>query len=114
MMEIKVLEKSESSIKFRVRGGTQSVLNLIKEEADSFDEVSFARRIGLGIMGLANMLISMNLKYDSDKAIEFVDYLMKRIKETAYDESSNLAKEKGSFPAFVAEKLHCLTAIIFQ
>ena len=42
MMEIKVLEKTDSSIKFRVQGGTQSVLNLIKEEADSFDEVSFA------------------------------------------------------------------------
>ena len=73
----------------------------LKEQAD---ETVYARRIGLGIMGLANMLISMNLKYDSDKAIEFVDYLMKRIKETAYDESSNLAKEKGSFPAFVAKK----------
>ncbi|MCW1299398.1 MAG: adenosylcobalamin-dependent ribonucleoside-diphosphate reductase, partial [Candidatus Parvarchaeum sp.] len=73
----------------------------LKEQAD---ETVYARRIGLGIMGLANMLISMNLKYDSDKAIEFVDYLMKRIKETAYDESSNIAKEKGSFPAFVAEK----------
>ncbi len=68
------------------------------------EETVYARRIGLGIMGLADMLISVNLKYDSDKAIEFVDYLMKRIKETAYDESSNIAKEKGSFPAFVAEK----------
>ena len=73
----------------------------LKEQAE---ETVYARRIGLGIMGLANMLISMNLKYDSDKAIEFVDYLMKRIKETAYDESSNIAKEKGPFPAFVAEK----------
>ena len=73
----------------------------LKEQAE---ETVYARRIGLGIMGLANMLISMNLKYDSEKAIEFVDYLMKRIKETAYDESSNIAKEKGSFPAFVAEK----------
>ena len=73
----------------------------LKEQAD---ETVYARRIGLGIMGLANMLISMNLKYDSDKAIEFVDYLMTRIKETAYDESSNIAKEKGSFPGFVAEK----------
>ncbi|MCL5420791.1 MAG: hypothetical protein M1284_03530, partial [Candidatus Parvarchaeota archaeon] len=73
----------------------------LKEQAE---ETVYARRIGLGIMGLANMLISMNLKYDSDQAVEFVDYLMKRIKETAYDESSNLAREKGSFPAFTAEK----------
>ena len=68
------------------------------------DETVYARRIGLGIMGLANMLISMNLKYDSEEAVKFVDYLMKRIKEIAYKESSNLAKEKGSFPAFVVEK----------
>jgi DNA-directed RNA polymerase subunit L len=42
MMEIKVLEKEDSSIKFRVVGGTQSVLNLIKEEADSMEDVTFA------------------------------------------------------------------------
>ncbi|EFD92545.1 MAG: hypothetical protein BJBARM5_0741 [Candidatus Parvarchaeum acidophilus ARMAN-5] len=42
MMEIKVLDKDESSIKFRVKGGTQSVLNIIKEEADSVEGVSFA------------------------------------------------------------------------
>lgn len=42
MMEIKVLEKDDSSIKFRVKGGTQSVLNLIKEEADKVEGVSFA------------------------------------------------------------------------
>jgi ribonucleoside-diphosphate reductase alpha chain len=73
----------------------------LKEQAE---ETVYARRIGLGIMGLANMLISMNLRYDSDKAIEFVDGLMKRVKELAYDESSNLAIEKGSFRAFVADK----------
>ncbi|MCL5976337.1 MAG: hypothetical protein M1580_01950 [Candidatus Parvarchaeota archaeon] len=73
----------------------------LKEQAN---ETVHARRIGLGIMGLANMLISMNLRYDSDNAIEFVDSLMKKIKEIAYDESSNIAIEKGSFPAFVAEK----------
>lgn len=42
MMEIKVLDKDESSIKFRVKGGTQSVLNIIKEEADGVEGVSFA------------------------------------------------------------------------
>jgi DNA-directed RNA polymerase subunit L len=42
MMEIKILEKDDSSIKFRVHGGTQSVLNLIKQEADSVDGVTFA------------------------------------------------------------------------
>ncbi len=41
-MEIKVLEKTDSSIKFRIKGGSQSVLNLLKEEADAVPGVSFA------------------------------------------------------------------------
>ena len=41
-MEIKVLEKTESSIKLRVTGGSQSLLNLLKEEADSIEGISFA------------------------------------------------------------------------
>jgi DNA-directed RNA polymerase subunit L len=41
-MEITVLEKADSSLKIRVVGGSQSVLNLLKEEADQIPEVSFA------------------------------------------------------------------------
>lgn len=41
-MEIKVLEKTESSIKLRVIGGSQSLLNLLKDEADSVEGISFA------------------------------------------------------------------------
>ncbi len=66
----------------------------LKQQAE---ETFYTRRIGLGIMGLADMLIQMNLKYDTEEAIEFVDKLMKFIKETAYDESVNLAIEKGPF-----------------
>ncbi len=41
-MEIKILERDESMIKINIKGGTQSVLNLIKEEADKVDGISFA------------------------------------------------------------------------
>ncbi|MCL5009475.1 MAG: hypothetical protein M1433_00620 [Candidatus Parvarchaeota archaeon] len=41
-MEIEVIEKTEDSIKFRVKGGSQSILNLLKEEADSVSGVTFA------------------------------------------------------------------------
>ena len=41
-MEIKVLEKTDSSIKLRVIGGSQSLLNLLKDEADSVEGISFA------------------------------------------------------------------------
>ena len=73
----------------------------LKEQAE---ETIYARRIGLGIMGMATMFIELGLKYDTDEAIDFTDKMFKRIKEVAYDESSNLAKEKGSFPAFKPDK----------
>jgi DNA-directed RNA polymerase subunit L len=41
-MEISILEKTDSSIKIRVKGGSQSILNLLKEEADSVPGVTFA------------------------------------------------------------------------
>jgi ribonucleoside-diphosphate reductase alpha chain len=68
------------------------------------EETTYARRIGLGIMGMATMFIKIGLKYDTDEAIKFTDDLLRRIKEIAYDESSNIAVEKGSFPAFKADK----------
>lgn len=41
-MEITILEKSDFEIKLRVKGGSQSVLNMLKEEADSTPGVTFA------------------------------------------------------------------------
>ncbi len=63
-----------------------------------------SRRIGVGITGLGDMLIKLGLKYDDDSTIEFVDHLFEKIKNVIYDYSSDLGKEKGSFPAFDAEK----------
>jgi ribonucleoside-diphosphate reductase alpha chain len=62
-----------------------------------------SRRIGVGITGLGDMLIKLGLKYDEDSTIGFVDHLFERIKHVIYDYSTDLAKEKGSFPAFDAE-----------
>lgn len=64
----------------------------------------WSRRIGVGITGLGDMLIKLGLKYDEDSTIGFVDHLFERIKNVIYDYSSELGKEKGSFPAFDAEK----------
>ncbi len=62
------------------------------------------RRIGLGTMGLAEMLIRLKLAYGSDESLEFLDKLFKFICVEAYRESAELAAEKGSFPLFEAEK----------
>ncbi|MCL5101132.1 MAG: adenosylcobalamin-dependent ribonucleoside-diphosphate reductase [Candidatus Parvarchaeota archaeon] len=68
------------------------------------EQSMYERRIGLGVMGLANMLINMKIKYDSDAAVTFANELFRRLKEIAYDESSNLSVLKGSFKGFNSEK----------
>lgn len=62
------------------------------------------RRIGLGVMGLHDMLLEMGLRYNSDEGIELVNKVMKFIKNAAYEASIKLAEEKGAFPKFDADK----------
>ncbi len=64
----------------------------------------YTRRTGLGATGLADMLCEMRIKYDTDEAVYMMDKLFEFIKNTAYDESVEIAKEKGPFPAFRREK----------
>ncbi len=70
-----------------------------------------SRRIGVGFTGFGDMLIKLGLKYDTEEAIEFTDKLFERIKHIVYDESTELAVEKGTFPAFDLEK-HLRSAFI--
>ena len=62
------------------------------------------RRVGLGVMGLADVFMRMSMRYDSDAALELAENIFKVMRDTAYDESCNLAEEKGPFPAFDVEK----------
>jgi len=56
------------------------------------------RRIGLGIMGFADMLYQMRIAYNSEEGREVARQVMKLINDTAHEMSSQLAEEKGSFP----------------
>ena len=58
------------------------------------------RRIGLGILGLADMLMLRGIKYDTDEALDAVEEVMQELSSTAYKTSIALAKEKGSFPKY--------------
>ncbi len=64
----------------------------------------WSRRIGVGITGLGDMLIKLGLKYDDEATVEFVDKLFERITNVIYGYSTELAVEKGSAPAFQADK----------
>jgi len=68
--------------------------------ADIKNNCQHVRRIGLGIMGLHDMLIKMGMKYNSEEALDFISKLMKFIRNRAYESSCFLAVERGSFPLY--------------
>jgi len=63
-----------------------------------------ARRIGLGITGLADALLMLGLTYGSDNSLAVAADVMRLICHTAYRASIELAQEKGSFPYFERDK----------
>ncbi len=56
------------------------------------------RRIGLGIMGWADLLFLLGIPYDSQEAIALASRLMAFVKEKSHDQSGKLAEERGPFP----------------
>ncbi|MGV9661448.1 adenosylcobalamin-dependent ribonucleoside-diphosphate reductase [Nocardia niigatensis] len=58
------------------------------------------RKIGLGVMGLAETLAALGLPYDSEVAVQYTGRLMSRIAQWAHAASRELAAERGAFPLF--------------
>ena len=59
------------------------------------EAVKNTRKIGLGVMGWADLLFRLKIPYDSDQAIELAEKIMSLIKDTAHKTSVELGKEKG-------------------
>jgi len=64
------------------------------------------RRIGLGVLGWADLLSEMEIAYDSDEAVALASMLSKFITLTAWEESHKLAKERGAFPFYDKDKVN--------
>ncbi|MDD4447906.1 MAG: adenosylcobalamin-dependent ribonucleoside-diphosphate reductase [Methanothrix sp.] len=70
-----------------------------------------SRKIGLGVMGFAEMLIMMNVSYNSQEAVRLAEDIMKFISRAAREASAQLGEERGSFPLFEQSKLQSWKAM---
>ena len=58
------------------------------------------RRVGLGILGLGDMLVRLGIKDDSEDALQTIEQIMQIFRDTSYETSTQLAVEKGEYPNF--------------
>ena len=63
------------------------------------------RKIGLGIMGFADLLIQLGVPYNTDDALHIADQLMGFVRQQAHESSHQLAQERGTFPAYKDSQL---------
>lgn len=56
------------------------------------------RKIGLGVMGLADMFLHLGIPYNSQKAFDLADKIMSRVQRVSHAESEKLARQRGEFP----------------
>jgi len=98
------LEVDWQKLKETTRLAVQFLDNLIDVNKFPLPEIEKAtkatRKIGLGVMGWASLLILLNVPYDSEEAITLAEKIMEFILNEATKKSQELAEKKGVFPAF--------------
>jgi ribonucleoside-diphosphate reductase alpha chain len=91
-----------------VRTGVHFLDNVIDMSRYPLDEVDRLakgnRKIGLGVMGFADMLIRLGIPYDSEEALRTGERIMKFIREKGWEYSGELARVRGVFPNFNGSK----------
>jgi ribonucleoside-diphosphate reductase alpha chain len=91
-------KKLERLVKLGVRF-LDNVIDMNKYPLPAIERMAKGnRKIGLGVMGFADMLVKMRVPYNSENALRIGEGLMQFIKSVAWETSRELAEERGAFP----------------
>jgi ribonucleoside-diphosphate reductase alpha chain len=93
-----------SKLEGLIRTGVHFLDNVIDMSRYPLDEIDRMakgnRKIGLGVMGFADMLIRLGIPYDSEDALETGERIMQFVREKGWDMSKKLALARGVFPNY--------------
>jgi len=93
-------KKLEGTIRATTRM-LDDVIDMNAYPVKQIEEMTYAtRKIGLGVMGFARMLFTLEVPYDSKEGVEWGRKVMQFIQEVGYNESAKLAEERGVYPAW--------------
>ncbi|MCG9479903.1 MAG: vitamin B12-dependent ribonucleotide reductase [Actinomycetia bacterium] len=100
-------EKLRETVHVAVRF-LDDVIDMSIYPLDEIDQmVKQNRKIGLGVMGFADMLVQLGMPYNSEEALEIAREIMSFIQDESKQASRNLARERGPFPAIKGSVYDC-------